>query len=166
MAPSNETLLEFGKLADSFLPLDDRVMGGVSRSRMDITADGHGAFRGQLSLDNNGGFASVRATGLSLDVSALSTLVLRVRGDGRRYKLRLHDEDGFGGIAFQMEFETVANQWVEVALPLDGFQPMWRGRLVRDAAPLNRARIVMVGLMVSDGQPGPFELELDWLAGR
>ncbi|MFT6397511.1 MAG: monofunctional biosynthetic peptidoglycan transglycosylase [Bradymonadia bacterium] len=166
MAPSHETLLEFGESADSFRALDDRVMGGVSQSRMDRTADGHGVFRGLLSLENNGGFASVRATDLTLDVSAVSTLVLRVRGDGRSYKLRLHDENGFGRVAFEMVFETVADEWVELELPLDEFQPVWRGRLVRDAAPLNRERILMMGLMISDGQPGAFELELDWLAGR
>jgi monofunctional biosynthetic peptidoglycan transglycosylase len=164
--PTHETLINFGAMADSFQPLDDRVMGGVSQSRLERTTDGTATFRGQLSLENNGGFASVRASGLTLDVSALSALVIRVRGDGRRYRLRLHDEDGFGGIAFQAEFDTVAGEWVEQTLPLDEFQPMWRGRLVSDAAPLNRERIVMVGLMISDGQPGAFELELNWLMGR
>ncbi|MFT6628407.1 MAG: NADH dehydrogenase [ubiquinone] 1 alpha subcomplex assembly factor 1 [Flavobacteriales bacterium] len=165
MAPSHETLLEFGELADSFRPVDDRVMGGVSQSRMERAPDGHAVFRGRLSRENNGGFASIRASGLALDVSAMSTLVLRVRGDGRRYKLRLHDNNDFDRGAFQTEFETVADEWVELTLPLDGFRPVWRGRVVTGAAPLNRGRIVSLGLMISDGQEGEFELELDWLAG-
>lgn len=161
-----QPLIVFGERVDAFAPIDDRVMGGVSRSRMLRTAEGHGAFTGELSLENNGGFASVRATELTLDLADLTTLVLRVRGDGKRYKLRLHDDAQRDGVAFEAAFDTVVGEWQELALPLDTFRPVWRGRPVRGAPPLERGRVTMVGLMISDGQDGPFTLELDWLAGR
>ena len=41
--------------------IDDRVMGGVSASHMRHDPAGHGVFAGEVSLENNGGFASVRA---------------------------------------------------------------------------------------------------------
>lgn len=164
--PDLVPLFDFGQQAEAFRAVDDRVMGGVSQSGITVTSQGHARFAGELSLDNNGGFASVRAGGLSLDISAVSTLVLRVRGDGRTYKLRLHDDGRFDGVAYQSVFKTVPGQWIEVSLPVDAFQPVWRGRLVEGASALNRERVVMVGVMVSDAQVGDFALELHWLAGR
>ena len=92
--------------------------------------------------------------------------MLRARGDGKRYKLRLHDDGRLDGVSFQSVFETKAGEWIEVELPLDGFRPVWRGRDVPDAPPLDRSAIVAVGLMISDKQAGEFALELDWLASR
>lgn len=161
-----DALLVFGERADSFRAVDDRVMGGVSQSGMSVTRAGHALFSGNLSLENNGGFASVRASGLALDVSAHERLVLRVRGDGKRYKVRLHDDARFDGVAFEAVFDTVSGEWMEVELPLDGFRPVWRGRPVPSAPPLERRQVVMLGFMISGAQAGSFALELDWLAGR
>ena len=159
-------LIAFNESVDAFRAVDDRVMGGVSRSGMKPSASGHAVFTGNLSLEQNGGFASVRSSGITLDVSDAEVLVLRVRGDGKRYKLRLHDDGRFDGVSFQSVFETKAGEWIEVELPLDGFRAVWRGRDVPGAAPLDRAEIVRVGLMISDKQVGEFALELDWLASR
>lgn len=159
-------LVDFGARASAFRPIDDRVMGGVSQSRMTASANGTGVFSGTLSRENNGGFASVRVAGLDLDLTEATHLVFRARGDGRTFKLRLHDDTRFDGVAFETRFDTVAGQWIDIELPIDGFRPVWRGRLVRDAPPLNRAAIVSVGLMVSDGQDGEFSLELEALTAR
>lgn len=40
--------------------VNDGVMGGVSKSSIALTADGHGKFAGYVSLQNNGGFASIQ----------------------------------------------------------------------------------------------------------
>ena len=165
-AAEGEALLHFGPMASRFVAVDDRVMGGVSRSTMRQHDEGHAVFEGTLSLENNGGFASVRAAGLTLDMRGATTLVLRVRGDGRRYKLRLHDDTRFDGVAHQAVFETPAGEWAEIALPIESFVPVWRGRVVTNAAPLDRGRVTMVGVMVSDAQEGRFSLELDTLSLR
>ena len=44
-----------------FSAIDDRVMGGVSRSALRFDPAGHAVFAGLVSADNNGGFASVRS---------------------------------------------------------------------------------------------------------
>ena len=41
-------------------PLNDTVMGGVSSSRMELSGEGKAVFTGKVSLENNGGFSSVR----------------------------------------------------------------------------------------------------------
>ena len=42
--------------------VNDGVMGGLSSSDLELTKDRTAIFSGFVSLDNNGGFASVRAT--------------------------------------------------------------------------------------------------------
>ena len=40
--------------------VNDGVMGGVSKSKLTVTNDGFGKFSGTVSIENNGGFASVQ----------------------------------------------------------------------------------------------------------
>ncbi|MDX9884586.1 CIA30 family protein [Thauera sp.] len=140
--------------------IDDRVMGGVSRSALRFDPAGHAVFSGQVSTDNNGGFASVRASVSTPPGSDIDAVELVVRGDGHRYKLNLRTDRGFDGVNYQAAFAPPAGQWVTLRLTLDAFQPSYRGRAVSDAPPLRGARIEQVGLMIADRQFGAFELAI------
>ncbi|MGB5674135.1 MAG: CIA30 family protein, partial [Gemmatimonadota bacterium] len=69
--------------------VNDGVMGGLSSSEFVDSGAGFAVFRGELSLDNNGGFASVRGIVPIGAMESHSGLALRVRGDGRSYQVRL-----------------------------------------------------------------------------
>ena len=158
----SETLFLFDRpeAVAAWSAIDDRVMGGVSRSALRFDPAGHAVFSGQVSPDNNGGFASVRAsvsTPVTTDIDAIELLV---RGDGHRYKLNLRTDRGFDGVNYQAAFAPPAGQWATLRLSLDVFQPSWRGRAVPDAPPLRGARIEQVGLMIADRQFGAFELAI------
>ncbi len=66
---------------------------------------------------------------------------------------------------YQAEFATSDGDWVEAFLPFDDFEVRRRGSKPRNAEPLDPSRIRQVGLMVSDGHPGPFRLEVAWIRG-
>ncbi len=140
--------------------IDDRVMGGVSRSALRFDPAGHAVFRGQVSPDNNGGFASVRASVSPPPGADIDMIELVVRGDGHRYKLNLRTDRGFDGVNYEAAFAPPGGQWVTLRLALDAFQPSWRGRAVSDAPPLRGARIEQVGLMIADRQFGAFALAI------
>ena len=61
-AASEKTLFDFSTAtnAPAWQVVNDDVMGGVSTSRFSVT-NGVAVFRGEVSLENNGGFASVRS---------------------------------------------------------------------------------------------------------
>lgn len=143
--------------------INDVVMGGVSSSAMETTEENTVLFAGQVSLENNGGFASVRAAIGPRDLSASEGLRIRARGDGRTYRLRLHNNAGMDGIAYQASFDTRSGEWQTVSLPFAAFQPTFRGRVPLNAPPLDTRQIEQVGLMIADGQAGPFTLEVDWV---
>lgn len=145
--------------APRWMSLDDAVMGGRSASRMVSTPGGDALFHGRVILEG-GGFASVRA---EVDWSALppsTGLRLRVQGDGRQYRLRLWMSRGMNQVAWQSAFAPSSDTWSDVDLPFSTFTPTFRGRDVPGAPPLDPGRIVQVGLMVADGQGGPFQLRL------
>lgn len=57
--------------------IDDVVMGGISHSRLDHDPAGHGVFAGVVSLERNGGFASVRSPVLDLGAPARQLMCSR-----------------------------------------------------------------------------------------
>ena len=140
--------------------IDDSVMGGVSVSRLRHDPAGHAVFEGTVSLERNGGFASVRSRPLDLGAAGATVCLLEARGDGKRYKLNLRTDDAFDGVNYQAAFEAPEGTWTLVRLPLSGFRPTFRGRSVPGAPPLDPARIRQIGLMIADRQAGPFALAL------
>jgi monofunctional biosynthetic peptidoglycan transglycosylase len=137
--------------------INDGVMGGVSSGRMEQSGDVL-RFEGTLSLENNGGFASVRRP-IGEELSKAAGVKLQVRGDGRTYQFRLRQDDRFDGIAWRAEFST-SGDWQTIDLSFNDFIPVFRGRHVPEAGPVVPASIRQIGFMLADKEPGPFVLEI------
>ncbi len=163
MAEPVDPIVDFGTApATEWRSINDGVMGGLSAGRLRRTERGSAIFEGSVSLENNGGFASVRATVGKLDLTSFEGLEIRFRGDGQKYRLRLRTDDGYDGIAYQATFETTGEGWEVVRLPFLQFLPTYRGRMLRTQA-INVAEIRQIGLMIADKQPGTFRLEIEWV---
>lgn len=158
-------LMDFSQPDDepAWVAVNDDVMGGVSQGAPRI-AGGQLQFEGALSLANNGGFASIRARSTRFALSASSRMVLRVKGDGRRYQLRLATDARFRGspVSFGAEFGTEAGQWSVVTIRFDELQPTWRGNRL-DGPAFDPERVEEIGLLIGDGREGPFRLAVDWI---
>jgi peptide-methionine (R)-S-oxide reductase len=149
--------------AGQWLIVNDDVMGGVSESEVALTGRQTMVFRGTLSLENNGGFASVRTQPQPYALVGYGGFQLRVKGDGRRYKLRVRTERTFDGPAYEQTFETVADTWTTVTLDFQDMTPTFRGQRLRSFPRLDSDKIQQISLMIADRQAGPFELEVDWI---
>lgn len=147
-----------------WVAVNDGVMGGRS-SGGPIIADGKMAFSGELSLANNGGFSSVRSVGRDFDLSDTTAVVLRVRGDGRRYQLRLATDARFRGVpvSYGAGFDTTAGTWTEVRVPLASLAPTVRGASL-SGPPLDPSQVREIGLLIADKREGRFALSVDWIA--
>jgi monofunctional biosynthetic peptidoglycan transglycosylase len=156
-------IFDFTAEAEAWPSIDDGVMGGMSSSEMAVE-EGIASFRGAVSFANNGGFASVRSRPERRDLSAFDGLIVRVRGDGRRYGLRLRTDAAFDGVSYQAELQPPAGAWVEVALPFSAFAPVFRGRPVPGHPPLDPARVTTFGLIIAR-QEGPFRIDLANIRG-
>lgn len=162
-----DPLFDFTTAADVDASIvNDGVMGGRSSSTFEVDGGGFAVFSGTVSLENNGGFASVRLPIPAGAMTGATHLVLRVRGDGQRYQARLRAGRRYDGIAFAAGFGTSAGEWVTVEVPLDGFQPTFRGYRPRGVGPLDPAEVGQVGIMLTDKQAGPFRLEIETVGVR
>jgi NADH dehydrogenase [ubiquinone] 1 alpha subcomplex assembly factor 1 len=139
--------------------VNDGVMGGLSESSLS-PADDMAVFEGTVSLENFGGFASVRSLPREFHLAGYEGLIVRSRGDGKRYRLRLKMDDDFEGISYQAIFFTDPSGWTESRLSFDEFVPVFRGSVVDGAPDLEPARILRVGFMIADKQEGLFRLEI------
>jgi NADH dehydrogenase [ubiquinone] 1 alpha subcomplex assembly factor 1 len=161
-------LLDFDDPAevDGFSAIDDAVMGGVSSSRLVQAAPGIAAFEGRVSLDNNGGFASVRSRPRDWGMAGATTLVLRLRGDGKRYRINLRTPNTPSAFRFEAPLDLPAGEWREVEVPVSALRAKAFGRAVPLVGPPDPARVRQVGFMISDAQAGPFRLEIDWIGWK
>ena len=72
--------------------VDDVVMGGRSNGTFKIDSDGNGVFSGEVSLENNGGFSSLRYQFEQKNVEPYTTATIRLKGDGKRYQFRVKSD--------------------------------------------------------------------------
>lgn len=161
---SKRSLFNFGEPgADiAWMAVNDGVMGGRSQGGPAFR-DGLLNFSGELSLENNGGFSSVRHDA-DLDLAGYTGLRLRVRGDGRAYQLRLQTDSRFRyrPISFIAEFATEKGEWKEVVVPFDALQAGFRGRSLSGYT-FDPAKIQGISVMLADKQPGSFSLDIKWI---
>ena len=140
--------------------VNDSVMGGRSQARMSIK-NNIAEFKGYLSLANNGGFSSVRAY-YPNDLIDINSIVLRVKGDGRKYNFRVRAENN-SWVSYTQSFATEKDTWQEISLSIEDFYPTYRGYNLRNIPKLSESIIREVGLMLSDKVEGNFKIDIDWI---
>ena len=163
LVSSGMPLFDFGADSDfkKWVVINDGVMGGISAGRMVGTENGL-SFEGELSLENNGGFASVRSRPTKVNLKAGDSVAARVRGDGREYTLNLYVPRDSGRYSLRQTFKTKKSEWIEVSFPVDRFVATWRGR-VFPKQKLDPSTVNSVGFLLGDKKAGPFKLEVEWI---
>lgn len=106
--------------------VDDVVMGGKSNGQFLLNDEGHGVFKGEVSLENNGGFSSVRYSLNSLDIKDYTTAVLEIKGDGKSYQFRMRSNTSQRH-SYITSFET-SGEWQTKEILLSDLYPAFRGR--------------------------------------
>ena len=138
--------------------VNDSVMGGVSNSQVTQTQESL-LFTGNVSLDNNGGFASIR-TELNTQSQNTKAIALRVKGDGQIYQLRLRTTNYLDGAAYTHSFKTVKNEWVDINFAPSDFTLTYRGRVLEQQVIIDLDDIKQLGFMIAGKQEGKFKLEV------
>ncbi|MBH0080291.1 CIA30 family protein [Pseudoalteromonas sp. NZS11] len=138
--------------------VNDSVMGGLSNSQVTQTQENL-LFTGNVSLDNNGGFASIR-TELNTQSQNTKAIALRVKGDGQTYQLRLRTTNYLDGAAYTHSFKTVKNEWVDINFAPSDFTLTYRGRVLEQQPIIDFDDIKQLGFMIAGKQEGRFKLEV------
>ncbi len=160
-----QVLFAFSKAeaAKEWQTVNDGVMGGVSEGQFKITDQKTLEFFGTLSLENNGGFASVRSKAKQLGLDKGDTVIVRVRGDGREYTLNLYVNKPLVAYSYRVTVPTKKGEWIEVKVPLQDFVATSFGRVVNDAGAVKPEEVNALGFLLGDKKAGPFKLEVEWV---
>lgn len=145
--------------------VDDGVMGGQSQSQFSVV-DGEGRFHGEVSLENGGGFASVRREPHDFESTLADAqgIALTVRGDGRTFQLRLKSTALGDASAYRVKFTPAQDSWETLRFSWESFEAVRRGTLLTDAPPISPADITQVGFLIADRTDGPFCLQVQCMA--
>jgi NADH dehydrogenase [ubiquinone] 1 alpha subcomplex assembly factor 1 len=163
---SDEVMLfDFGTMEnlDDWLIVNDGVMGGLSESKFILGDNNSAVFSGNVTLENNGGFASTRTKAMQFQLDGFKGILIRVKGDGKKYHFRIRTDDRFDGIAYRHHFETDMDQWQTISVPFNKCVPVFRGRILQDVEPVSPKDIHQIGFLISDKQSGEFHLEVQWI---
>ncbi|MDV7187304.1 CIA30 family protein [Lutibacter sp. TH_r2] len=122
------TIFDFKKQSNTsdWKIVDDVVMGGKSNGSFYLDTNGNGVFEGNVSLENNGGFSSVKYQFEQLKVSKYKKIILRVKGDGKKYQLRFKP-DKYHQFAYTTRFQTTKD-WQSIEILFSELESTYRGR--------------------------------------
>lgn len=138
--------------------VDDTVMGGRSDSEFSIDSDGHAVFKGNVSLENYGGFCSIRYSFDKINIAKQSKLTIRLKGDGKNYKLRLKNKSN-NYYSYQHDIETTG-KWEDIEVYLSDFYPTFRGRDL-DLPNFNHDFVEEFSILIANKNAEKFQLLID-----
>ena len=140
--------------------VNDGVMGGLSVSQFEINKAGNGFFQGHVSLENNGGFASVRHQPARIRLEKETHFSIRVKGDGHAYQLRIKSNLNEYH-SYKYVFETTG-EWQIISIPFKEMIPTFRGRDL-DMPNFNGSSMEEIGFLIANKKEQNFELEIDYI---
>lgn len=138
--------------------VNDGVMGGVSKSNLLIVNEGHGQFSGHVSLENNGGFASIQLNQSATIPDETKYIVLRVKGDGKQYEFRLKT-DLYQSVSYVHPFKT-SGEWENIRLAISEFYPQFFGQKL-NRPNFNYKNIEQISFLISNKKEEDFKLLID-----
>lgn len=155
---------DFGndKAGSDWVVVNDTVMGGVSRSQLEMT-DESLSFTGDLSLENNGGFVSMRSPYSQYDLSDAKEISFRVRGEGGTFALMLERHQAWYLPSYRTYFEPTS-EWQTFKVKLKDIDE-WtiQGKTGKKLNKEIAAKLIRMGFIKLDKKPGPFSLEVDYI---
>lgn len=157
---SSKIIFDFNKNSSlqNWVVVDDVVMGGVSSGTLKLNEDGFGVFQGSISLDNNGGFSSLRYRFPKISVKNYTQIVIKLKGDGKNYQFRIKSNSS-NYYSYIKPFST-SGEWQEITIPLNEMYASFRGRRL-DLANFSDDAIEEVAFLIGNKKTENFKLLLD-----
>ena len=160
MQPEEIEIFNFSPQADmqDWTIVDDVVMGGRSNGGLKLTEEGNAHFSGTVSLENNGGFSSVRYAFDEMSTAGQTKFYIRLKGDGKAYQFRVKTSrrDRHSYVA---HFETDGS-WQTIALPFSEMYPSFRGRTL-DMPDYPGSKMQEISFLISNNKNESFQLDID-----
>ena len=150
------------KTEDQWRIVNDDVMGGISSSKA-VVKDDKITFTGNVSLENNGGFASLRSPVKDCNFENFSGIEIKIKGDGKRYSISMKETTYFSGYFYTSSFETNKDEWIVAQIPFNQFKLYYLGKDINSSKKIPLDNIKEISLLIGDKQEGEFKAEIDYI---
>jgi hypothetical protein len=138
--------------------VDDGVMGGRSRGDFFLNKKGNAVFTGTISLDNYGGFSSVRHQFKKKDISQFKKIQIRLKGDGKEYQFRIKNNRR-DYHSYITSFKT-SSDWETISITMSDMYPAFRG-INLNMDNLQPNIIQEIAFLIGNKKAETFRLEID-----
>lgn len=157
---SPKVIFDFNKNSDiqEWIVINDVVMGGQSSSSFKLNEAGHGVFDGSISLENNGGFSSLRYRFPKIMIKEYTTVTIKLRGDGKKYQFRIKDNSG-DYYSYIASFST-SGEWQEIEIQLKDMYPSYRGKALNQSN-FDQNHLEEIAFLIGNKKNERFKLLLD-----
>jgi len=121
-------------------------------------SDGNGVFSGKISLENKGGFASVHFQFKKIEVHSDNKIVIRLRGDGKKYQLRVKSNSKTY-YSYITHFSTTG-EWQEIVISLMDLYPQFRGKKM-DQPNFSHPHMEQLSFLIANKKAENFKLLIE-----
>ena len=158
-AQSNDMIFEFNKDTNlgQWQVVDDIVMGGSSNGTLELNENGNGVFKGDVSIENNGGFSSIQLRLEAKKTDKKAAILLRLKGDGSDFQFRIKASKR-DRHSYIYNFKT-SGDWETISISLSDMSPSFRGYSLQ-IPNFNHNKIEQIGVLKSSKENNTFKLEI------
>ena len=154
------TLFDFTTTSDlsNWRIINDGVMGGLSQGSFRINDQGHGHYSGAVSLENNGGFSSLRFNFKEREVNDFSKICIVLKGDQKDYQVRLKSTKN-DRHSYTKSIST-SGVWQTIEILMSDMTPTFRGRQL-NMPNFPGEQLAEFVILIGNKRAEQFDLELD-----
>ncbi|GAB5518905.1 MAG: CIA30 family protein [Rhodothermales bacterium] len=165
MMMTDQRVIDFGqdKAGQDWRIVNDGVMGGLSQGNA-VLADDALYFAGRVSLENNGGFSSVRSPNGMVDLEGAEEVTIRYKTNSYQAAFTMSVSDRFWIPNYRIPLEATMGEWTVINVALRDVQQYRIGEPTGERLrPEAQARIQRIGFITDEKRAGPFELTVDYI---
>jgi len=159
--------IDFGISKDKtsdWVMISDNIMGGITKSTLEYQEDAL-KLSGNISLDNFGGFSSVKTKFKRIDLSAYKGIRIRYKSNNQKFAFTLEDTQNWTLPNYKGDFfNQKPNEWETSTILFKDFKEYQIGEPTGEKLEPERLRnIVRIGVITTEKKEGPFSLEIDYI---
>lgn len=165
--PPKDNILNFGNgqnQINTWVLISDNVMGGVSKSSLEYTENTL-ILKGDISLRNFGGFASVKTQFGKHDISQFKGVKIKFKSTNQKFAFTLEDSNNWTLPNYKGSFySTSSNTWEEKTILFKDFKEYQVGEATgKNLEEAMLKSIVRMGIITTEKKEGPFSIEIDYI---
>ena len=142
--------------------ISDNIMGGVTQSKLQYSENSM-VLNGTISLDNYGGFSSIKTNFNTFDLSAYDGVKIKYKSTGQKFAFTLEDSKNWTMPNYKGAFNSSdSNTWQEATILFKDFKQYQIGEPTgKKLITAVLKNIVRLGIITTEKKEGPFSIEVE-----